>query len=121
MTILTLGKYNSLDSLIKIIGFILLLSTLLAFSLVLIKGPVSNDLFPDIKYMKNDILFIIALMGWMPTAVDLSSWNSLWTLERIKQTNFKPTLNQTILNLISAIYHQLFISAFYWVLIYVWN
>ena len=94
--ILTLGKYNSLDSLIKIIGFILLLSTLLAFSLVLIKGPVSNDLFPDIKYMKNDILFIIALMGWMPTAVDLSSWNSLWTLERIKQTNFKPTLNQTI-------------------------
>ena len=95
-SILTLGKYNSLDSLIKIIGFILLLSTLLAFSLVLIKGPVSNDLFPDIKYMKNDILFIIALMGWMPTAVDLSSWNSLWTLERIKQTNFKPTLNQTI-------------------------
>ena len=35
-------------------------------------------------------------MGWMPTAVDLSSWNSLWTLERIKQTNFKPTLKQTI-------------------------
>ncbi len=95
-SILTLGKYNSLDSLIKIIGFILLLSTLIAFSLVLIKGPVSNDLFPEIKYMKNDILFIIALMGWMPTAVDLSSWNSLWTLERIKQTNFKPTLNQTI-------------------------
>ena len=35
-------------------------------------------------------------MGWMPTAVDLSSWNSLWTLERIKQTKFKPSLDQTI-------------------------
>ena len=95
-SILTFGKYSSLDSLIKIIGFVLLLSTLIAFLLVLIKGPVSDNLFPDVKYIKSDILFIIALMGWMPTAVDLSSWNSLWTLERIKQTNFKPTLNQTI-------------------------
>ena len=95
-SILTLGRYSSLDSLIKIIGFVLLLSTLISFLLVLIKGPVSDNLFPDVKYIKSDILFIIALMGWMPTAVDLSSWNSLWTLERIKQTNFKPTLNQTI-------------------------
>ena len=23
-------------------------------------------------------------MGWMPTAVDLSSWNSLWTIEKVK-------------------------------------
>ena len=94
--ILTLGKYSSLDSLIKIIGLVLLLSTLIAFFLVLIKGPHSEDLFPKINFIKSDILFIIALMGWMPTAVDLSSWNSLWTLERIKQTNFKPTLKQTI-------------------------
>ena len=94
--ILTLGRYNSLDSLIKVIGFILLFSTLVAFCLVLIKGPFSENLFPKINFMKSDILFIIALMGWMPTAVDLSSWNSLWTLERIKQTNFKPTLKQTI-------------------------
>jgi len=95
-SILTFGRYSSLDSLIKIIGFSLLLSTLIAFLLVLIKGPVSDNLFPDVKFIKSDILFIIALMGWMPTAVDLSSWNSIWTLERIKQTNFKPTLNQTI-------------------------
>ena len=94
--ILSLGKYDSLDGLIKIIGFTLLISTLLAFILVIIKGPISASLFPKIDYDKNDILFIIALMGWMPTAVDLSSWNSLWTLERIKQTNFKPTLKQTI-------------------------
>ena len=95
-SILSFGKYDSLDGLIKIIGFTLLISTLLAFTLVLIKGPISETLFPAIDYNKTDILFIIALMGWMPTAVDLSSWNSLWTLERIKQTKFKPTLKQTI-------------------------
>ena len=95
-SILSFGKYDSLDGLIKIIGFTLLISTLAAFILVLVKGPVSKTLFPIIEYNKNDILFIIALMGWMPTAVDLSSWNSLWTLERIKQTNYKPTLKQTV-------------------------
>ena len=95
-SILSFGKYDSLDGLIKIIGFTLLISTLLAFTLVLIKGPISETLFPAIDYNKTDILFIIALMGWMPTAVDLSSWNSLWTLERIKQTKYKPTLKQTI-------------------------
>ena len=35
-------------------------------------------------------------MGWMPTAADLSSWNSLWTLERMKQTNYKPQLKETL-------------------------
>jgi len=35
-------------------------------------------------------------MGWMPTALDLSSWNSLWTLERIKQTKFRPKLKETL-------------------------
>ena len=32
----------------------------------------------------------------MPSAVDLSSWNSLWTIERINQTSYKPTLKETI-------------------------
>ena len=94
--ILSFGKYSSLDSLIKIIGFTLLISTIISFILVLFKGPISNNLFPIIEYNKLNILFIIALMGWMPTAVDLSSWNSLWTLERIKDSNYKPKLDETI-------------------------
>jgi Mn2+/Fe2+ NRAMP family transporter len=96
--ILLLGRYSVLDSLVKVIGAVLLLSTLLAFTLALFKGPtqpinavVAPDLFSD-----SSVLFIIALMGWMPTAVDLSAWNSLWTIERIKQTGYKPTLKETL-------------------------
>ena len=94
--ILSFGKYSSLDSLIKIIGFTLLISTLVSFILVLSKGPINKNILPTIQYTKVDILFIIALMGWMPTAVDLSSWNSLWTLERIKDSNYKPKLKETL-------------------------
>ena len=96
--ILAIGKYHVLDSLIKIIAIVLLVSTVSAFLLTLYHGP--ND--PVVGFEPKDlwdvsgIFFLLALMGWMPTAVDLSSWNSLWTLERMKQTNYKPRLKETL-------------------------
>jgi len=97
-SILVAGKYRILDSMTKVIGVVLLLSTLLAFVLALMKGaaPQKADFVaPDI-WSDNSMLFIVALMGWMPTAVDLSAWSSLWTVERIKQTGYKPTMKETL-------------------------
>ena len=34
-------------------------------------------------------------MGWMPTALDLSAWNSLWTVARIKESGYHPSLKET--------------------------
>jgi len=97
--ILILGKYGILDSLVKVIGAVLLLSTVFAFVLALIQGPEVKHVTetPEI-WSDATIPFIIALMGWMPTAVDLSAWNSLWTVERIEQTGYKPTLKETLLD-----------------------
>ena len=109
--ILILGKYKVLDSLIKVIASVLLLSTLLAFVLTLFHGPQGNaSLMPSIDYGSDaTFLFLFALMGWMPTAVDLSTWNSLWTLERIKQTRYHPPLKETLFDfnfgyLVSALF-----------------
>lgn len=98
ISILIAGKYKILDSLTKIIGVVLLLSTLLAFVLALMKGaaPIREDFVAPEIWTDNSMLFIIALMGWMPTAVDLSAWSSLWTIERIKQTGYKPTMKETL-------------------------
>jgi len=96
--ILLIGKFNILDHLIKIIGVVLLLSTLLAFILTLIHGPIEKiDGFikPEI-FDELGILFVIALMGWMPTALDLCTWNSLWTIEKIKTSGYKPSLKETL-------------------------
>ncbi len=96
--ILILGQYKLLDGMIKVIGGVLLVSTLIAFVLTLMNGPVEQQagfMAPEV-WDDAGILFLIALMGWMPTAVDLSSWNSLWTIERIKQTGYKPSLKQTL-------------------------
>jgi Mn2+/Fe2+ NRAMP family transporter len=96
--ILAIGKYNILDSLIKLVAIILLVSTVSAFLLVLWNGPIepAENFIPKELWTSGGILFLLALMGWMPTALDLSAWNSLWTLERMKQTNYRPKLKETL-------------------------
>lgn len=98
IAILASGQYGILDKLTKLIGSVLLISTGFAFILALIKGPNPQipDFIPPSIWETESIFFIIALMGWMPTAVDLSAWNSLWTLERIKQTGYKPSMKETL-------------------------
>ncbi len=115
--ILYFGKYKVLDSLIKIIGSVLLVSTLTAFVLSLNRGSIvpNVDLYPAITWDKGTVFFLIALMGWMPTAVDMSTWNSLWTIQRIKQTGYKPSLKETLMDfnfgyIISALLSICFVS-----------
>lgn len=97
-SILLIGKFKILDHLIKLIGSILLISTLLAFVLCISNGPLPkiNNFIPENPWGTAGLAFIIPLMGWMPTALDLSSWNSLWTVERIKQTGYHPTMKETL-------------------------
>ena len=98
LVVLVSDNFKILDVLIKIIGVILLISTLAAFVLVLFKGPATETSvfnFENID-MVAYLGFLIPLMGWMPTAVDLSAWNSLWTVERIKQSGYHPQLKETL-------------------------
>ncbi|RKQ51342.1 Mn2+/Fe2+ NRAMP family transporter [Roseivirga pacifica] len=96
--VLMLGKYHLLDTLLKIIGSVLLISTLVAFFGVLGKGRITpiEGFIPQELFERNGIIFLIALMGWMPTAVDLSTWNSIWAVEKMKdnggQSNLKNIL-----------------------------
>ena len=39
---------------------------------------------------------MITLIGWMPTAVEASSWLSLWTVEKYKINNSKPPLKEAL-------------------------
>lgn len=100
MLILLLGRYKALDRLIKVIGSVLLISTLIAVISTLWKGPAtSNFSFFDSQFFDLSspaFPFLIALMGWMPTAVDLSAWNSLWTIERRKESGYSASIKETV-------------------------
>jgi Mn2+/Fe2+ NRAMP family transporter len=43
-----------------------------------------------------DVAFIVGLVGWMPTGMDVAVWQSFWTLARKKQTGYTPTLRETL-------------------------
>jgi Mn2+/Fe2+ NRAMP family transporter len=115
--LLLLGSYAALDTLIKVIGSVLLVSTVVAFALAMQRGPEMQmpGFVPPDPWDAAGIAFLIALMGWMPTAVDLSAWNSLWTLERIAQTRYRPTMRETLADfnigyVISAVLAVLFVT-----------
>jgi Mn2+/Fe2+ NRAMP family transporter len=97
--ILRSGRYRIFDGTIKIIGIVMIFSTTAAFLIAVVNGPVHqiDTVIPPELITQTGILFLIALMGWMPMPVDISSWHGLWTLERIKQTEFRPRLKETLL------------------------
>ncbi len=94
--ILAWGKYQFLDGFIKLVGLVMILGVAISFILVLYKGSAApSDQFeaPEI-WSIGTLPFAIALMGWMPTAVDLSTWNSLWTLEKQKASGYQSSVKE---------------------------
>lgn len=103
MFLLAVGKYSLLDKTIKVVIVALTVSTFWALFAALAnvnsRGglSLSDVVVPDI-WSTTGIFFLIALMGWMPSAIDISVWSSLWTLEKTKQTGYKPKLKESLLD-----------------------
>ncbi|MGB0345956.1 MAG: Nramp family divalent metal transporter [Balneolaceae bacterium] len=96
IVILEGGQYSALDKAIKIIIVVLSISTLIAVIVAFTNtGSAPRPDAPSI-WTVGGVSFLIALMGWMPILIDASAWHSLWILERIKQTNVKPTLKESL-------------------------
>ena len=84
LLILFLGKYSTLDKLIKVIIITLTISTLVAvcFAFTEFNKPVSFvQVLPE---NTAEIAFLIAFMGWMPAPLDISVWHSIWAIEKKK-------------------------------------
>jgi len=98
MLILLFGKYKLLDSTIKVIGVVLLVSTLAATVVSLFSKTMSasEPFVASDAYSTSGVLFIIALMGWMPSAIDLAAWNSIWTIERQKLSGYRASVRETV-------------------------
>lgn len=93
-------SYSILDGVIKFFMVILAVSTLVAVGAAFFKGGVHTVAeFPAAEiWTISGISFMIALMGWMPIPIDASVWHSMWTLERIKQTNYSPKLKESLID-----------------------
>jgi Mn2+/Fe2+ NRAMP family transporter len=100
LLILLIGRYRALDKLMKIVIVTLTLSTIISVITAFSKGFHPNPEFAvtfDWKQVGH-LAFLLALAGWMPSAVDVSVWHSMWTVAKIKQTGYKPKLREALID-----------------------
>jgi len=80
------GKYQLLDKLMKWIIVILSIATIIALVTALFgevnrPEPATSFSFGN----KDDLVFLIALLGWMPAPMDISVWHSVWSVAKQKK------------------------------------
>ncbi|MEQ8624349.1 MAG: divalent metal cation transporter [Vicingaceae bacterium] len=80
-SILVIGKYKWLNGIIKWVILLLSVTTLITL-IAAFAQPVEKAVESIAFDFSNtvDVLFLIALVGWMPAPLDISLWHSEWTL-----------------------------------------
>jgi len=84
VTLLVTGGFGWLDNLNKVMISILALATLLAF-IPIVPSPAAfkNMVIPSLP--EGSLVLVAAILGWMPTGIDVSIWHSFWTVEKLKR------------------------------------
>jgi Mn2+/Fe2+ NRAMP family transporter len=86
--LLFVGRYKLLDGTIKVVLVLLAVSTLIAAVVTIPRADLGTfRLWPgNVVGTLVPFGFLLALMGWMPSAIDISIWSSLWTLAKNEVT-----------------------------------
>lgn len=84
--LLAWGRYHWLDRVMRVVVVVLTLSTLAAAAMIAPQIDWSAGRWmPDVAaWTAKDLAFVAALVGWMPSAIDVAVWQSLWTLARAR-------------------------------------
>jgi Mn2+/Fe2+ NRAMP family transporter len=99
--LLLIGGYRWLDRLTKLLVPLFTVLTLVAAAaMVPHLGQVADTFWPTMSTWETvgTIAFIAALIGWMPTAIDLATWQSLWVLERGRTQHTRPSIRNVMLD-----------------------
>ncbi len=97
------GRYRLLDRTVKVVLVLLAVSTVTAAAFALPRADFSTfALIPRIGPAEAggvvELAFLLALVGWMPSAVDISVWNSLWTLAKDESERARTTVANSLLD-----------------------
>ncbi|WP_211185216.1 NRAMP family divalent metal transporter [Thalassotalea algicola] len=97
-TVLIIGHYKLLNNLLKWMMLALAICSIIAwFAAVGRLGLTPSGDAPIISLTTGaSIAFIVALVGWMPTAIEVSVWHSLWTLSRVDKPSKEAANNACI-------------------------
>lgn len=91
-------KYSTIDRLVKVIIVVLAVSAIVAVIAAFGQGFHPNPAHGAHFSFSRDLVFVLALAGWMPSAIDISVWHSVWTTAKAKETGYKPKLREALLD-----------------------
>jgi Mn2+/Fe2+ NRAMP family transporter len=97
--LLWIGRFQALDKTIKAVLLVLAICTIIAAATTVPRAteaiftpwPIADT--PAIRWV-----FILALVGWMPSAIDISVWSSLWTLAKDRSSGVKTSVGEALLD-----------------------
>jgi Mn2+/Fe2+ NRAMP family transporter len=112
LAILLIGKFSFLDKAMKLIIVVLALTTIVAlfFSLMATSEQYEMYLTTFSFNDKTNVLFLIALMGWMPAPLDVSVWHSVWAVEKNNEVAEKIPLKTALLDFKIGYWGTLFLA-----------
>ncbi len=102
-------SFQSLERVMRVIILLLTISTLVAFVAALSQGyqPATPQSF---TWTPAGIGFLLALMGWMPSPLDLSVWMSIWNEAKNKALPERQNLRSTLLDFNTGYWGTLIIA-----------
>ncbi len=93
LLILLIGKYQWLNAIMKSVIVLLTVTTFITLVAAFSNPP--EQVVETISFTFSnqlDVLFLIALVGWMPAPLDIAIWHSEWTLAERKELNVKKSM-----------------------------
>ncbi len=96
--IILFRKYSTIDRIVKLIIVILAISVIVAVIAASMQGFNPDEAYSKHFSISHNIVFLLALAGWMPSAIDISVWHSVWTTAKAKETGYKPKLKEALLD-----------------------
>lgn len=109
--ILSMGRYHWLDILMKFFILILSVTTIAAtiITIPLVDWSHAVRLFPPEMDIAA-IIFIVALVGWMPAPLEGAVGHSLWTKAKASDSGYQPRINESIMDFHVGYFGTLFLS-----------
>jgi Mn2+/Fe2+ NRAMP family transporter len=99
ITLVIIGRFRGLALVIKIMVLVMVAATVLALAAAVWHGPVAPESYQGPSpWQAAHLGFLIALMGWMPNAIEVSVYQSLWVVARDTANGRRVSLADTLLD-----------------------
>lgn len=98
-SILMLGRFRLLDSLMKTVILLLTVTSLITLLAAFVFEQPATFTVDTFSFSNSThLFFLIALVGWMPAPLDISLWHSEWTLKAAEEKGEALNLKKSTLD-----------------------